>query len=153
MRSRTYMRIKSHPLSGRRVFLQTETGNSHIKYIFTVTLTTSDRTAVFARKSPLTKQRRLPSLFSKSSFSGLSKFSRLGTAVWFNQTTRLSRGHAYLSNFHLNGLRFVSIHNRTGGNWMSRSRIRPETLQGFSDSGANALAPSRNADTQQRLQR
>lgn len=82
--------IKSHPPSGNRVFSQTETGNSHVKYIFTATLMMSDRTAVFARKSPLTKQQRLPSLFSKSSFSGLSKFSRLSASVWSNQTARLS---------------------------------------------------------------
>lgn len=89
-RGQEHARIKSHPPRGNRVFLQTQTGNSHTKYSCTVTLTRGDRTAVFARKIPLTKQRKLLRLFSESSFLGLSKSGRLGVPVWLNQTTHLS---------------------------------------------------------------
>lgn len=57
--------IKSHPPSGNGVFLQTQTGNSHVKYSRTVILTMGDRTAVFARKIPLTKQWKLLFIFQK----------------------------------------------------------------------------------------
>lgn len=112
-------------------------GNSHIKYIFTVTLMVSDRPGVFARKKNL-----LTKWEACSDCSPKALFQDYPTSAGLVHPSGLTKPCSWAKEvtiyFHLSNLRLDSVHNWTGGNrqqiisyeWLdSCSQVRTETLQ------------------------